>query len=162
MSAKDWSDLLFYAALALCASPLFIVVFASTRALLRRFSLAQEHPKRTAALVEAGATPLLCMAGAYLALSLYLYYPHRNFTSTGWAADKMKRYEMVEHLQTSHQLVGLTKAQVAALLGTPDQQADGYWEYYLGMTPKLIPIDADALTLEFREGKVVRCTVHET
>lgn len=162
MSAKNWSDLLFYAVLAFCASPLFIMVFAAMRALLRRFSPTQRHPKFAAALVTAVATPLLCIGGAYLALSLYMYYPHRDFTTAGWTADKMKRYEMVEHLQTTHQLVGLTEAEAAALLGAPDQQMDGYWEYYLGMMPKLIPIDGDALTLEFRRGKVVRYVVHET
>ena len=69
---------------------------------------------------------------------------------------------MVDDLQRSHKLINLTEKQVITLLGKPDMHLGDDWEYYLGMTPKLIPIDGDALSLEFHNGKVVRCWVHET
>ncbi|MDF7810044.1 hypothetical protein [Hymenobacter sp. YC55] len=152
----------FYSLVVLCALLVAIPVFAVARYIIRRFRPAQPHSNRIAILAAIVATPILCVAGLYLMLAIYLYYPHRDFNSDRWAAEKMKRYEMMKDLQDSHRLLGLSEKEVAALLGAPDQQTDQYWEYYLGMTPKLIPIDGDALSLEFRDGKVVRFFVHET
>ncbi|GAB3234816.1 hypothetical protein GCM10027346_23990 [Hymenobacter seoulensis] len=159
---KSWSDLLFYVVLALFTLPAFIVVFAATRALLHRFWPGQQHPKRIAGAVSVAATPFLCLAGGYLALTIYLYYPHREFQRDKWASDVNKRYEMVEDLQSTHQLTGLTKEQVANLLGTPDYQDAGLWVYHVGIKPSLFALDGDALSLEFVQGKVARYWVHQT
>ncbi len=73
-----------------------------------------------------------------------------------------KRYEMVEDVQHSHRLVGLTQNEVTVLLGEPNYKGEEFWQYYIGMTPRLIPIDGDALSLQFSNGKVVRYWIHET
>jgi hypothetical protein len=152
----------FYFFILLCALLVAIPAFAVARYIIRRFWPMQQHGNRIAILAATVATPFLCVAGLYLILGIYLYYPHRDFNSDRWAAEKMKRYEIIEDLQDSHRLLGLSEKEVATLLGAPDQHTDQYWEYYLGMTPKLLAIDGDALSLEFSDGKVVRYFIHET
>ena len=158
---KHWSDTLFYIVLALFTLPSFIVVFAATRALLHRFWPRQQHPKRVAAALSVVATPFLCVAGGYLALTIYLYYPQREFQKDKWASDVDKRYEMVDNLQGKHLLLGLTPERVATQLGAPTYQSETHWQYYIGFKTNLFSIDADALSVEFAQGKVVSYRIHE-
>ncbi|GAB3305709.1 hypothetical protein [Hymenobacter tenuis] len=158
---KASSDLLFYIVLGLFTLPAFIVVFAATRALLHRFWPGQQHPKRIAGAVSVAATPFLCLAGGYLALTIYLYYPHREFHKDNWASDVNKRYEMMEDLQNNHQLRGLTQVQVATQLGVPTYKSENHWQYYIGFKPSLFSIDGDVLSIQFAQGKVVSYQIHE-
>ncbi|QNE38309.1 hypothetical protein F1C16_01415 [Hymenobacter sp. NBH84] len=138
------------------------LIFFIIRAGIHRFWPSTSHPTIVSVMLSMVATPLLCILGFYLFLVIYFYYPHRDFNQDTWAAKQDKRYEMVDDLQSSHQLIGLTEKQVTTLLGKPDMRFENSWEYYLGMPPKLIPIDGDALSLEFRDGRVTRYWVHET
>lgn len=138
------------------------LLFFTARAILSRFWPRASHPNTVAVLLTMAMTPLVCFGGAYLFLAIYFYYPHRTFNQDAWAAKQDKRYELVDDLQESHQLIGLTEEQVTTLLGKPDMRFENSWEYYLGMTPKLFHIDGDALSLEFSNGRVVRYKVHET
>lgn len=155
-------DVLFYFLVLLCALLVAIPVYAAVRTAIQRFWPTQQHPTWLSVGIAAVATPFLCVAGVHLALFLYFYYPHRDFEPNRWASTQGKRFEMVEDLQASHKLDGLTEAQVIELLGKPDNQLADNWEYYLGMFPKAVPIDADVLTLQFQAGKVVGYRVHET
>lgn len=157
-----WQNVLLYTALLVCASLLGLIVYKVVEYLIVRFRPTLHRPRRVALTAAILITPLLCVAIPYLVLALYLYYPHRDFNKTEWATNQPKRYELVEDLVASHKLVGLTEPQVIALLGKPDVRFGDDWEYYLGMTPKLIPIDGDALSLQFSKGKVVRYWIHET
>jgi len=157
-----WQDILFYCFVLLGVFLVAIPVYFAVHALGRRFWPSQRHPNRIAFVMAAISTPMLCAGGLYLALAIYLYYPRQDFDPTEWAANQMERYEMVDDLQGSHRLIGLTEEQVIALLGKPDMRSDNSLEYYLGMTPKLIPIDGDALTIVLQSGKVSRCYIHET
>lgn len=157
-----WQDVLFYLFVLLGLLLASVPVFFAAHFLIHRFWPAQRHPNRVALVLAAISTPLLCIAGLYLALAIYLYYPHRDFDPTRWATNQMKRYEMVDDLQGSHRLIGLREDQVIALLGKPDMRSDNSLEYYLGMTPKLLPIDGDALSIVLQNGRVTRCYIHET
>ncbi|WP_156126250.1 outer membrane protein assembly factor BamE [Hymenobacter sp. DG25B] len=90
-----------------------------------------------------------------------MYYPQRDFTTSAWMSNTIKRYEMVKDLQTRHPLIGFTQPQVAALLGQPDYKDETHWVYFLGLTPKLGSIDGDVLALEFQNGTVVRYRVRQ-
>jgi hypothetical protein len=159
--AIRWQTVLFYTVLLLCVGLLGLLVFRAVTYLVARFWPSLQRPTRIALPATILITPLLCVAIPYLFLAFYLYYPHRDFNKADWAT---KRYELVEDLVASHKLVGLTEEQVGELLGAPDRESTSAatWEYYLGMTPKLIPIDGDALSLQFSNGKVVRYWIHET
>jgi hypothetical protein len=159
-----WQNVLFNAFLLLCVGLLGLLVFKAVDYLLVRFWPRLQRPNRVTIPAAILITPLLCVAIPYVALALYLYYPHRAFNKSDWATDLPKRYELVDDLVASQKLVGLTEEQVVALLGKPDRESksDAAWHYYLGMTPKLIPIDGDALSLQFKNGKVVRFWIHET
>ena len=159
-----WETILFYTVLLLCAGVLGLLVFRTATYVVARLWPSLQRPNRIALPATILITPLLCVAIPYLLLAIYLYYPHRDFNKADWATNMPKRYELVEDLVASHKLVGLTEQQVVELLGTPDMKfkPGATWEYYLGMTPKLIPIDGDALSLQFSNGKVVRYWIHET
>lgn len=159
-----WHNILFNTALLVCVGLLGLIVFRLVEYLVVRFWPTLQRPNRIVVPAAIVITPLLCVAIPYLALALYLYYPHRDFNKADWTNKQGKRYELVEDLVASQKVVGLTEQEVVALLGAPDMKSkiDATWEYYLGMTPKLIPIDGDALSLQFSNGKVVRYRVHET
>ncbi|TGD83127.1 outer membrane protein assembly factor BamE domain-containing protein [Hymenobacter wooponensis] len=161
--AMLWQTVLFYTVLLLCVGLLGLLVFRAATYLVARFWPSMQRPTRIALPAAILITPLLCVAIPNLFLALYLYYPHRDFNKADWATNLPKRHELVDDLVASHKLVGLTEQQVVELLGAPNTESkcDATWEYYLGMTPKLIPIDGDALSLQFSNGKVVRYWIHE-
>ncbi|MBX0292245.1 hypothetical protein K3G63_17490 [Hymenobacter sp. HSC-4F20] len=156
-----WDNILFYFIVLLLALPVAISVYAAVRTIISRFWPMQQHSTGVSIGIAAVTTPFLCVAGFQLALYFYFYYPHRDFDPNRWASTLPKRYEMVEDLQASHQLDGLTEAEVIKLLGKPDYQFENGWEYYIGMFPKAVPIDGDALSIQFSNGKVVRYRIHE-
>jgi hypothetical protein len=96
--------------------------------------------ERTVAYVAGVATLAI---GSYVLLGLgYLHYitrvPTRDFDRARWEADKDKRYEMRDDLEDVIR-PGQTKAEVSALLGTPEgaRQLNGdgqleRWMYDLG------------------------------
>ncbi|SNR68307.1 hypothetical protein SAMN06269173_10599 [Hymenobacter mucosus] len=101
-------------------------------------------------------------SGCVFGISHLLVLSTSEFQKDKWTSDINKRYEMVEDVQHSHRLVGLTQNEVTVLLSEPNYKGEEFWQYYIGMTPRLIPIDGDALSLQFSNGKVVRYLIHET
>ncbi|MBC6988179.1 hypothetical protein [Hymenobacter sp. BT491] len=152
----------FYLALGIVGLIVGTCFYYLYRQLIGRFLKPRRHLVVIAALAAAITTPLLGWAGVRLTLYALAYYPHRDFNSKKWAADPLKRYEMMDDLLASQRLLGLSPPQVEALLGRPNLSNAGAWEYYLGMTPKVLSIDGDALTILFQNGKVIRCYIRET
>ncbi|ALD21623.1 hypothetical protein [Hymenobacter sp. DG25A] len=157
----NWVNTFIYSGTLLLLGLICLASFLIIRRLFQRYWTQQKHPNLLAVLTTFLAVPLLCAVGLYLALRTYLYYPQRDFTTSGWTSNATKRYEMVKDLQTTHPIIGLTESQVAALLGQPDLKEGKYWAYYIGITPKLGSIDGDALALEFQNAIVVRYLVRQ-
>ena len=91
----------------------------------------------------------------------------RKFESAAWkqasrnGLDKT-RCNMLESLLSEHELIGMTKAEVAGLLG--EQDDSGYfraWDlrYYMGQEHGFFAIDSEWLVIKFENGKVVRYAV---
>lgn len=80
----------------------------------------------------------------------------KNWTETEAAC--CARWRMVRDLQKRYELVGMTRAEVIDLLGSPDQEGQATLYYYLGMTGH--GIDSGTLSLYLNEaGEVDRYDV---
>lgn len=60
-------------------------------------------------------------------------------------------------------LIGKTKAEVKLILGDEENlENNDLWNYYLGYRPQLFGIDPDVLDIEFKDGKVIKVSQHQT
>jgi hypothetical protein len=90
-------------------------------------------------------------------------YPKIEFNKAKWATDIEKRYEMTDDLVDNEQLTGKTKDEIIELLGLEDNtQQSNQWTYYIGFRPRLFSVDPDILVIEFKNGKVFKCTTRNT
>lgn len=93
-------------------------------------------------------------------LSTYEDWGDLQFTSERWKAVDAKvpgnpRGAMLSDLIETHQLVGLTRDEIKALLGPPDHISGGSdWQYYLGAYSGF-QVDEDILVIEFNGGERV-------
>src|SRR5262249_7543801 len=100
-----------------------------------------------------------------------LEYCHRvPFEPAAWkAADRTDlqnpvRLRMVDDLLRRHRLVGMSRAEIDALLGVPEQKktspfgGDDY-VYWLGRERSLFPIDSEWLGIKFDQDTVVEARV---
>jgi hypothetical protein len=84
------------------------------------------------------------------------HLPVRLFNTDGWKqverSDDYARLRMVEHLMASGRLDGLTRAQVIAMLGPPDDtNYFSEWDmvYWLGPERSLASLDPEWLVIRF-------------
>ncbi len=87
------------------------------------------------------------------------YEYHHTFSTSRWLANPGKRTAIVDDLLEKYELVGMTEADVTALLGEPDNDygyftADNRYVYYMGEGEKLISFDSEWLILDFTDGIV--------
>ncbi len=91
------------------------------------------------------------------------YYPDKDFDKEKWATDKEKRYEMTESIIDDKILIGKTKPEVVALLGTNFGECEeNHISYDIGYIPGLFNIDPSFLDIFFENGKVVKVSQHES
>ncbi|MES2388655.1 MAG: hypothetical protein V4543_11695 [Bacteroidota bacterium] len=111
------------------------------------------------ALLAAVAVLILSFAGA--ALYIWAYYPSDSFSVSAWNEYPDKRYQLTEDLTEHYKLIGLSEAEVRAMLGKETVNGDGTWFYDIGMKPGL---DAGpyVLKLYLKEGKVRRAEEQNT
>ena len=94
------------------------------------------------------------------------YYPHYSFNKADWAENVQQRYTMADDLVDSEKLIGLTRQQAIELLGEPYREWDSVdhtIRFDIGDRPTPgLDLDPDELVLDLKNGKVVRCYLHET
>ena len=88
-----------------------------------------------------------------------VYYWIHTFSTSKWLNNPEKRTAIVDNLLEKHELVGMTEADVIALLGEPNNDygyfnADDRYVYYMGPERGLISIDSEWLILDFTDGIV--------
>ena len=79
-----------------------------------------------------------------------VYYWNHTFSTSKWLNNPEKRTAIVDNLLEEHELVGMTEADVIALLGEPNNDygyfnADDRYVYYMGPERGLISIDSEWL-----------------
>ncbi|MEJ7663045.1 MAG: hypothetical protein WKG07_27610 [Hymenobacter sp.] len=79
--------------------------------------------------------PLLIFMIVSIGGTVAFSYPHRPFNQQQWAASENNRYEMVDNLLDFRKLLGLSKKQVATILGEPVDFEGDEWLYELGYEP---------------------------
>lgn len=150
--------------LILIGLALLIIAFLFWRWLLKKFIKSDVKRKVFTWLATLLSTPLIYVASIFILISIISYYPSRDFDKERWHTDKEKRYELSEDLIESQMLIGLTKEEVSNVLGAEHDGSEetDYWTYYLGFRPQLFGIDPDVLSIEFKDGKVIKVTQRET
>jgi amino acid transporter len=109
------------------------------------------------------ATPVIYVGLVMLWIFCISYYPSKDFDKQKWLTDKEKRYELSEEIIESKMLIGKTKAEVRQILGEEENlENNDLWNYYLGYRPQLFGIDPDVLDIEFKDGRVIKVSQHQT
>lgn len=81
------------------------------------------------------------------------FQPQQKFTPEAWAKTPwQQRYKFVDSLMDDYELEGLTREEVRVLLGEPDSDGRGAFEYKV--VPDLI-FDWRVFYLTYEENKVV-------
>ena len=101
---------------------------------------------------------------AMAAAGIFLFRYQHTFTTEKWTEDPKKRVNLVDDLLAKYDLVGMTKEEILALLGTDSgenayYQGDNDFVYYLGDERGLISIDSEWLIVKFSRGIVSEIAV---
>ena len=140
---------------------LFVVHYFAIRWLLRKRVADPGKRRLIAAMLSLVAAPAAYFAIALLVIFSMTWYHSRDFDRNGWLADTEHRYEYADDLVDNAQLIGLTHAEVVAMLGEPTLDQNGQLTYYLGFSPRhLMNIDPDWLAINITDGRVSRVHVH--
>lgn len=148
-----------YVILAILGVPTFFV----WRWLLKKIVKTDNTRKMATWIATVVTTPFIYVGLIILWIFSISYHPTHDFDQDQWFADKESRYELSEDIIDSNMLIGKTKSEVRQLLGDEgNAEESDYWYYYLGLRPGFANIDPDVLTIEFKQGKVIRVGQHET
>jgi len=100
---------------------------------------------------------------AILIAGVVYQYKH-TFSTAKWLNNPEERTAIVDDLLEKHELVGMSEAEVVALLGEHNNDY-GYFNesnryvYYMGPERGLISIDSEWLILDFTDGVVSDCYI---
>ena len=109
--------------------------------------------------IHAIAAGLLAAAVLAVIITAAMYHHRHTFSTAKWLNYPEERTAIVNDLLEKYELVGMTEADVAALLGEPNNDygyfnADNRYVYYMGPERGLISIDSEWLLLDFTDGRV--------
>jgi hypothetical protein len=117
------------------------------------------------------ATPFVYFYGFYPMVNVFSNYHHEKYFDTdNWKDDPTLRYEMSDDLIKTNLLMGKTKDEVIALLGTNDwlswnDAINGkdynIWNYGLGIEPGAFNQNKDILLVTFENNKVVSVETYQ-
>ena len=105
-------------------------------------------------------TPITYVLAFLIFIAVLTYTPSNDFSSGAWVADPNKRIELLDDLIDSGKLDNLSKEQVIAMLGQPEQGCKYFTNtkrdmiYFLGPERGLFSIDSEWLLIWFDNGKV--------
>lgn len=140
---------------------LFVVHYFAIRWLLRKRVADPVKRKLIATVLSLVAAPVVYIGIALLVIFSMTWYPKHDFDRAGWLADTEHRYEYADDLVDHSRLIGLTRAEVVAMLGEPTLEQNGRLTYYLGYSPgHMMSIDPDWLAIDLTEGHVSRAYVY--
>lgn len=108
------------------------------------------------------ATPVLYFGIICIWLLLSSQYDAKIFNEENWSTNENTRYEYVDDLIENEKLIGLTIAEVKAMLGEEDNIDDSTITYYIGYSPKyFLNMDPDWLEAKLVDGKVQSVRIRE-
>ncbi|NNF84990.1 MAG: hypothetical protein HKM26_00445 [Winogradskyella sp.] len=122
-------------------------------------------------LISLVITPLVYFYVFYPFINIISSYHHQKyFNAQDWREKPALRYEMADHTVESDTLIGKSKAEISALLGTYEwlswneaQKAhdDNKWNYGLGIEPGAFNSDKDCLEVSFKDNTVVALRTYQ-
>lgn len=142
-----------------------LVVFLSiTFVLVFLFVRTIDHRKWLTFLVSLGLTPLVYFYAIYPMINIFSNFHHQKyFSSKSWKDKPTLRYELLDDLQASEILVGLSKSDLKAQLGTYEwltwddrkkQHNTNLWNYALGQEPGAFNTEKDCIEIVFKSDTV--------
>lgn len=118
-----------------------------------------EKEARKAKRVNYIALGILAAVVLAVAAAAVVYRYKHTFSSEKWLNNPDGRTAIVDDLLEKYELVGMTEADVTALLGEHNNDygyfnADNRYVYCMGLERGLISIDCEWLILDFADGRV--------
>ena len=146
-----FSPQLIFSFLVLCVPVYFI-----WRLIFKKIIKRERVRKYSSWIVTMITTPLLYSAFIMLLFFFVEYYPKKQFDKQEWELKRGERFEYSGDIITSKMLIGKTKAEVKAILGSEGNTDDSnVWIYDLGYKPEVGSIDRDWLHVEFKNQRVI-------
>lgn len=116
-------------------------------------------------LVSLAVTPFIYFYALYPMINIFSNYHHEKyFSSELWIEKPSLRYELSDDLLASEILIGKSKTEVDALLGTyewlswDDTKKDhdqNKWNYALGLEPGAFNTEKECIEIVFENDKVI-------
>lgn len=131
--------------------------------LLKKYINSEKNRKIITWALTVLVTPFLYVGIALLLIFSICYYPNHDFDRQKWISNREKRYELSKDIMESKMLIGKNKTEIRKLFGDEgNSDTSDKWSYYLGFRPGIANIDPDYLDIEFKDGKVVSVSQHES
>lgn len=91
------------------------------------------------------------------------YYQSTDFDEEVWMSSPDERFRMAEDIIDSRMLIGKTKTEIEALLGSDFSNTSAYEiSYYIGFVPDMFAIDPDVISIRFANDVVAEVRQRET
>ncbi|WP_299336261.1 hypothetical protein [uncultured Psychroserpens sp.] len=141
----------------------FVLMFLFVRTIDKR--------KWLVVLVSLVLTPIVYFYALYPMINIFSSYHHQKyFSSQLWKEKPALRYELSDDMMTSELLIGQTKSEVNALLGTYewlswDDEKKAHdtnrWNYSLGIEPGAFNTQKECVEIIFDNDKVIALNLYK-
>lgn len=115
---------------------------------------------------------IVVMALIAIVVIAFLNFNDSKFTTNKWVVNTDSRYKMVESLESSYQLKGMTQQEIVDFLGNPDVKWEHdfenghyiYYQYYIGKNYKIFEFmwEPNIYLVTFCDGYVVSTSIQPT
>jgi hypothetical protein len=123
------------------------------------------------ALISLVITPVIYFYVFYPFLNIISNYHHQKyFNTSSWKESPALRYEMIDQMKISEDLLGISEVEAKKLLGQPEwyswddakKQFDSTkWNYGLGIEPGAFNKEKSNALIEFHEGYLTKISSYE-
>ncbi|WP_299101620.1 hypothetical protein [uncultured Winogradskyella sp.] len=146
-------------------TPLLVIFLVFVFVLLFLFFNTVDKRKWLTAIISLVATPFVFFYMFYPFLNIISNYHHQKyFDREAWVENPALRYEMIDHTIESDTLIGVSKQDIATLLGNAEwlswdeankRHDSNKWNYGIGIEPGAFNDQQERVEIIFKDDKVI-------